>query len=270
MDAERIVVIKYGGAAMQGEGLKLGVIQDVSRLAASGAGVVLVHGGGPELTALQERLGIETRFVDGLRYTDEGTVDAALMALCGKVNKDLVRLLENEGQKAAGLSGIDGGVLRCVRQADPDLGFVGRIESVDTGLLRVLLNAGYVPVVSTVGLGADGLAYNVNADTAAGRIAAALAADLYITMSDVPGVLRDAGDPATLIREIRAFEVEQLIGAGYISGGMIPKARGVADALFRGARAALIIDGRVPHALAACLRDRESIGTVFVKPDEEG
>ena len=262
-----MIVIKYGGAAMQDDSLRLGVIRDISQLAASGGGVVLVHGGGPELTALQERLGLKTKFSGGLRYTDEGTMNAALMALCGKVNKGIVRLLQNEGQKAAGLCGIDGGILRCERQKDPDLGFVGTVTDVDTGLLHVLLESGYIPVISTVGLGTDGLAYNINADTAAGRIAAALCADLYITMSDVPGVLREVDDHSTLIRQIRTNEVGQLIGAGYISGGMIPKVQGVADALLRGAKAASIIDGRVPHALMACLRDRESIGTMIVKPD---
>ena len=264
MDAIRTIVVKYGGAAMQSDALKAGVVQDVSQLSASGAYVVLVHGGGPELSALQRRLGIETRFVDGLRYTDEGTMDAALMALCGKVNKDLVRMLENEGSHAVGLSGIDGGILRCTKQTDPDIGFVGEVKSVDTRLLHTLLKDGCIPVVSTVGLGEDGLAYNINADTAAGRIAAALSADLFITMSDVPGVLRDVDDPASLIHEIRTGEIEGLIEAGFITGGMIPKVRGLAEALLRSARSASIIDGRVPHALSACLEGGEHTGTSII------
>lgn len=228
---------------MQSEELKDGVMKDAARLSAAGAKVVLVHGGGPDLSALQVKLGIETRFVDGLRYTDAETIDAALMALCGKVNKDLVRRI---GNKAVGISGIDGGILRCVRKAEPDIGFVGEISEIDTGLLHTLLDSGYLPVVSTVGLGGDGLAYNINADTAAGKIAADLKADLYVTMSDIPGVLNESGD---VIPEILSSEVEGLIANGVISGGMIPKARGLADAVKSGIGSALIIDGRVPGAL---------------------
>jgi len=245
----KTIVIKYGGAAMQSEELKAGVMEDACALVDAGADVVLVHGGGPELTALQERLGIETRFVDGLRYTDEETMDAALMALCGKVNKDLVRLLENLGHKAVGISGVDGCVLKCVRQLDPDIGLVGEICEVVTELLQTLLGAGYIPVVSTVGLGEDGLVYNINADSAAGRIAAGLSADFFVTLSDVPGLLRDAGDPGSLIPEVRAGEIEGLIESGAITGGMIPKTRGIADAIKYGADSVTIIDGRVPHAL---------------------
>jgi len=259
----KTIVIKYGGAAMQSEELKAGVMEDVALMAGRGARVVLVHGGGPELSALQKRLGLETRFVEGLRYTDETTIDAALMALCGKVNKDLVRLLENAGQKAVGISGLDGGLLICEKQQEPDIGFVGRVRQVDTGLLHALLGAGYVPVVSTVGLGVDGQAYNVNADTAAGSIAAALGADCLITMSNIPGVMRDADDPASVIPEIRAGEVEELIEGGVISGGMIPKARGLADAVRKGAASAAIIDGRAPHALRNCAEGAGG-GTFFV------
>ena len=259
----KTVVIKYGGAAMQSEMLKSGVMEDAAGLAEDGAAVVLVHGGGPELSALQKRLGIETRFVQGSRYTDEETMDAALMALCGKVNKDLVRLLENSGRKAVGISGIDGGLLQCSRQEEPDIGFVGLVDEVDTGLLRTLLDAGYIPVVSTVGLGRDGLAYNINADIAAGKIAASLSADYYVTMSDIPGVLSDAEDAGSLISEIRADEVEGMIERGVVSGGMIPKARGLSDAVKSGAGFAVIVDGRVPHALRLWA-DGKGEGTVFV------
>jgi len=253
----KTVVIKYGGAAMQSEELKAGVMEDVAMLAED-ADVILVHGGGPELSALQKKLGSEPLFVDGLRYTDEETIDAALMALCGKVNKELVRLLENLGRKAVGLSGIDGGTLRCVKQREPDIGFVGKITDVDTGLLLTLLGAGYTPVVSTVGLGDDEHAYNINADTAAGKIAAAVKADLYITLTDVPGVLKDAD----LIAEIKTGEVEELIAKGVITGGMIPKACGIADIVTKGAGSAYIIDGRVPHALHAFMNG-EMTGTRF-------
>ena len=259
----KTIVIKYGGAAMESEELKAGVMEDVCGLAEAGSAVVLVHGGGPELSLLQKRLGLETRFVDGLRYTDEETIGAALMALCGKVNKDLVRLLQNAGGKAAGISGIDGGLLHCKKQREPDIGYVGEVEKVDTGLIRTLLRDGYIPVVSTIGLGNDGLAYNVNADTAAGKIAAALSADSYVTMSDIPGVLRDADDDESRIPEIRLDEVENLIEKGVISGGMIPKARGMADAVISGVGSAHLIDGRVPHVLRDWA-EGSAAGTVFI------
>jgi len=243
MPSGKTIVIKYGGAAMQSDELKDGVMNDVASLAAAGNHVVLVHGGGPDLSAFQKKLGKEPRFVDGLRYTDEETIDAALMVLCGKVNKDLVRRI---GQSAVGISGIDGGALLCSRRTDPDIGYVGEIREVDTGLLRTLIGAGYIPVVSTIGIGEDGLAYNINADTAAGKIAVSLSADLYVTMTDVPGVLNDLGE---LIPEIMTSDVEGLIDSGVISGGMIPKARGLADAVQNGVGSALIIDGRAPHAI---------------------
>jgi len=253
----KTIVIKYGGAAMQSEELKAGVMEDVAKLA-SDADVILVHGGGPELSALQKKLGSEPLFVEGLRYTDEETMDAALMALCGKVNKDLVRLLENLGRKAVGLSGVCGGTLRCTKQKEPDIGFVGEISDVETKLLHTLLGAGYTPVVSTVGLGDDGYAYNINADTAAGCIAASMAASHYVTLSDVPGVLNGAD----LISEVKVSETEGLISEGVITGGMIPKVRGIADAIKRGAGSASIIDGREPHALRAWMNG-EMTGTRF-------
>jgi acetylglutamate kinase len=249
----KTIVVKYGGAAMQSDELRRGVMEDVVWLFSAGARVLLVHGGGPELSALQQRLGMETKFVDGLRYTDAETIDAAFMALCGKVNKGLVQLIQNAGGRAAGLSGLDGGMLRCVKKAKPDLGFVGEITSVEPGLPNAILDAGYIPVISTVGLGEDGLAYNINADTTAGGIAAALRADLLIAMSDIPGVLRDVNDAASLIATIRTDEVEAFIGAGTISGGMIPKVRGLKEAVEAGVSAASIVDGRRPHALRDAL-----------------
>ena len=245
----KTVVIKYGGAAMLDAAGENSVIEDVAWLSESGAKVILVHGGGPELSSLQKKLGLEPRFIDGLRYTDEETMGAAIMALCGKVNKNLVRLLENLGKKAVGISGIDGGILRCVRHDEPDLGYVGKVQNVDTELIDVLLTGGYIPVVSTVGLGDDGLAYNINADFAAGKIAASLCADFFVTMSDVPGVLRRVNDPGSLIGEIHVDEVGELIESGGISGGMMPKVLGIKDAIRDGARSAVIIDGRMPHSL---------------------
>ena len=252
----KCIVVKYGGAAMKSSALRNCVIKDIVNLRESGADVVIVHGGGPDLTALQEQLGIETMFVDGLRYTDAQTIDAALMALCGKVNKDIVRLLEKEGQRAAGLSGIDGSIICCRKQEVPDLGYVGEITRIRKELIHILLIGGIMPVISTVGMGEDGLAYNINADTAAGRIAAALGTDYFITLSDVPGVLEDLNDPMSLIVEMDEDEAEELIGSGVISGGMIPKIRGICDAVNRGAKSASIIDGRVPHSLLLALAER--------------
>jgi len=254
--SRKCIVVKYGGAAMKSSALRNCVIRDIVNLRESGADVVIVHGGGPELTTLQEQLGIETMFVDGLRFTDAQTIDAALMALCGKVNKDIVRLLEKEGQRAAGLSGIDGSIICCRKQEIPDLGFVGEITKIRKELLHILLIGGIMPIISTVGIGEDGLAYNINADTAAGRIAAALGADCFITLSDVPGVLQDTSDPMSLIVEMDEDEAEELIRSGIITGGMIPKIRGVCDAVRRGAKSASIIDGRVPHSLLSALAER--------------
>ena len=252
----KTIVIKYGGAAMKSSGLRNCVVKDIVNLRESEAEIVLVHGGGPELTELQEQLGIETRFVDGLRYTDAQTIDAALMALCGKVNKDIVRMLEKEGQRAAGFSGIDGSTILCRKQSDPDLGYVGDIIRIKKELIHTLLIGGIMPVISTIGIGEDGLAYNINADTAAGRIAASMSADYFITLSDVPGVLQDVNDPISLIVEMNETEAEDLIESGVIFGGMIPKVRGLADAVKRGARSASIVDGRVPHSLLFALAER--------------
>ena len=256
------VVIKYGGAAMQSTALQSGVMEDVAAIAATGAHVIVVHGGGPELSALQAKLGSEPRFVEGLRYTDEATIEAALMTLCGKINKNLVRLIENAGGRAAGISGIDGGILKCVRKKEPDLGYVGEITEVDTELLQALLDADYIPVVSTVGLGTDGNAYNINADTAAGMIAVNLPAEFFVAMSDIPGVLSDPDDPDSLIAGVRLDEVEKMIAEGVISGGMIPKARGIAEAVRGGVGTAFIIDGRVPRALRNFI-EGECVGTTF-------
>ena len=252
----KTIVVKYGGAAMKSPELKDCVIKDILSLKESEADLVVVHGGGPELSALQKQLGIETRFVDGLRFTDAQTIDAAIMALCGKVNKDIVRMLEKEGQRAVGISGIDGSIIGCKKQKEPDLGYVGEIIWIKKELIDILLGGGIVPVISTVGIGEDGSAFNVNADTAAGRIAASLNADYFITLSDIPGVLRDVNDPTSLIVEMDESESEKMIETGVISGGMIPKIRGITNAIKHGARSASIIDGRVPHSLLFALAER--------------
>ena len=279
---DKTVVVKYGGAAMMSADLKKCVISDIAKIKESGADIVIVHGGGPDLTALQERLGLETKFVDGLRFTDDQTIDAALMALCGKVNKDIVRLLENEGSGAIGLSGMDGSIVCCKKQENPDLGFVGEITQINKKLLSVLLCEGFIPVISSIGIGDDGNAYNINADTVAGRVAAELNADYYITLSDVPGVLKDVNDPSSQIAQMYDFEADSFISDGVISGGMIPKIRGVVDAINRGAESASIVDGRVEHALLITLKDiiaaetgetsenrGQSIGTTILKGSKE-
>ena len=271
---QKTIVVKYGGAAMQSEALKRTVCEDAAALAASGARLMLVHGGGSELSAFMMQNGREPVFVDGLRYTDAETVEAALMVLAGKINKELAAEIARAGGRAVGICGIDDGMIIARKQTEPDLGFVGEITKVDPYILEGLLSAGLIPVVASLALGEDGQIYNVNADTAAGGIAAALRANAYITLSDIPGVLRDTKDPATLIPAIRvsgensensinneinesgdseypagAPTLEQLFADGVVSGGMIPKLNSLADAVRRGVGYAQIIDGRVPHAL---------------------
>ena len=256
----KTVVIKYGGSAMETAGLMLSILEDIAKLRNSGVNVVIVHGGGPELSAMQTRLGIETKFIDGLRVTDPETVDAALMVLCGKLNKDIVRMLENEGCRAVGLAGIDGSILKCKRYANHDIGFVGEIIQIDESLISALIAGGFVPVISSVGIGEDGLAYNINADTAAGRIAAAMNADCFLALSDVPGVYRDMQDPASLIDCMDVDTAEELFMTGAFKNGMIPKVRGLIEAIRSGVRQAAIIDGHVPHALLLSLAERVAPG----------
>jgi len=259
------LLIKYGGAAMTSETLKAQVIEDLVALAAEGRQVVLVHGGGPELSAFMERQGKEPRFVDGLRYTDEETLEAALMVLAGKVNKGLVALIEDSGGRAAGLCGVDGGMVRAVRALSAgggDLGFVGEIADVDTALLQGLLDGGIIPVVASLGLGWDGQIYNINADTLAAALAPPLGAELVV-LSDIPGVLRDVDDPASLIPELRTGAIPRLIEEGIIRGGMIPKITGCAAAVERGAASATIADGRIPHALQKAIAEA-GVGTKII------
>jgi len=259
----KTIVVKYGGAAMRSEALKRSVCEDAVALAASGARLVLVHGGGPELSEFIKKSGKDTVFVDGLRYTDEETLEAAIMVLAGKINKELVAEIARAGGRAAGICGIDGGMVAVRKQTEPDLGFVGGITEIRPEILETLLSAGMIPVVATVALGADGQIYNVNADTAAGEIAIALRADAYITLSDIPGVLRDTNDPDTLIPLIRAGALEQLFAEGAVTGGMIPKLNSLADAVRRGLGYAQIIDGRAPHALLEAVSGA-AIGTKLI------
>ena len=262
----KIVVIKYGGSAMQSETLKNSVVRDVILLHLIGVKVVLVHGGGPEITELLTRLGKETQFVGGLRVTDRETVEVAQMVLAGKVNKSLVNLIECSGGRAVGLCGMDGHMISAV-QKDPALGYVGRITAVDPTPVLDLLEKGYIPVVSTLGCDDAGNVYNVNADTAAAKLAATLRAESLISLTDTAGILRDKDDPATLISRVTVAETEQLIADGVIAGGMLPKVECCTDAIRGGVRRVFIIDGRVPHSILIETLTDEGIGTMFVGSD---
>lgn len=266
----KTVVVKYGGAAMINESLRSDVAQDLALMSCVGIRAVLVHGGGPEIDAMLRRLGKEPRFVGGLRYTDEETMEVVQMVLAGRVNKELVGLLGEAGCPAVGLCGIDGGLIKARRRAKgEDLGLVGEIESVSPAVLEAALAGGFLPVVATVAAGAEGegaahRAYNVNADTAAAAIAAALGAQKLVLLTDVPGILRDVSDPGTLIREMPRSEAAALIASGVVTKGMIPKVECCAKAVEEGVGAAHIIDGRVPHSLLVELFTDAGIGTMIV------
>ncbi len=261
--AGKIVVVKYGGNAMKSEELKLAVMHDIVLLRLVGVNVVLVHGGGPEISAMMSRLGKESRFVGGLRVTDEETADIVQM-VANKINKRLVNMIGAIGGTAVGLSGTDAHMLRC-SMLDPALGYVGKIEKVKTRVITDLLERGYIPVISTVGYDPSGKCYNVNADTAAAAIAGTLGAECLLSMTDVEGLLRDVNDPYSLIREATVEEVAAYKEQGIIRGGMIPKVDCCVDALAAGVGRAFIIDGRVPHALLIEMLTSEGIGTMFVR-----
>ena len=262
----KTVVIKYGGNAMINERLKHSVMRDIVLLRLIGVRVVLVHGGGPEISEMLKRLGKQSVFVDGLRYTDEETAEVVRMVLAGKINKSLVNILESIGGKALGLCGIDGHMLKCSKESEK-LGYVGKITDIDTKVITDALDAGYIPVVSTVGYDDEGHIYNVNADTASAAIAGALHATSLILMTDTVGVLRDKEDESSLIEKIWVSDIPSLVKQGVISGGMIPKIECCRDAIRRGVKKVFIIDGRVEHSiLVETLSDR-GIGTMFVNED---
>ncbi len=263
----KIVVVKYGGNAMVNEQLKQQVMEDIVLLWLIGVKVVLVHGGGPEITEMMGKLGKKAEFVDGLRVTDQETIDIVQMVLAGKVNKTLVNLLEMKGGKAIGLSGMDGRLIEA-RVKDERLGFVGEITKIHIHPVTDLLDKGYIPVVSTVGCDREGNAYNINGDTAAARIAGALAAKRLILMTDIAGVLRDRNDPASLIPDLTVSEAKALYGTGVVSGGMIPKVDCCITALDAGVESAVIMDGRVPHSILMELLTNEGAGT-RIRRDEE-
>lgn len=260
----KIVVIKYGGNAMTNEELKQAVMSDIVLLSLVGIKVVLVHGGGPEINDMLKRLNIESKFINGLRYTDKDTIDVVKMVLSGKVNKELVALLQQHEGKAMGLCGIDGEMLLAEKmQSDVDLGYVGKIKKVNTKPILDALNNGYVPVIATVGVGEDGQTYNINADTASSRIASELGAENLILMTDIAGLLKDKNDPSTLIPSVNVSEVPFMKRQGIISGGMIPKIDCCVEAVRRGVKRTSIIDGRVPHSILIELLSNEGIGTQF-------
>lgn len=260
----KIVVIKYGGNAMVSEELKQQVMEDMVLLWLIGVKVVLVHGGGPEISENLNRIGKESKFVDGLRVTDAETMDIVQMVLSGKINKGLVNLIETKGGKAMGISGIDGRMIKAVCK-DERLGFVGRITEVNVEPIFDLLNNGYIPIVSSVGCDEEGNIYNINADTAAAYIAGALKAERLITMTDIEGVLKDKNDPTTVIREIDTKAAVRLFEDGTISGGMIPKVECCLDAIARGVQRVTIMDGRVPHALLIETLTDEGAGTMIAE-----
>lgn len=259
---DKIVVVKYGGNAMINEELKELVMQDIVMLHSVGIKVVLAHGGGPEISAMLKKINHESKFVNGLRVTDEETIDVVLQILSGKLNKNLVKELNLKGAKAVGLSGLDAGLIKAEKIND-ELGYVGNITDINPTIILDNLEKGYIPVISTLGYDNDGNVYNINADTAASRIAGALGAEKFILMTDIQGVMKDKDDPNSLIRSIYVSDLKKLENEGIIAGGMIPKVECCVDAVRRGVKNVTIIDGRVPHSIIIELLTDEGIGTEF-------
>ncbi|MBE7090713.1 MAG: acetylglutamate kinase [Clostridiales bacterium] len=265
----KVVVIKYGGNAMVNETLKQQVMEDIVLLHLVGIKIVLVHGGGPEITETLQKVGKTTEFVGGLRVTDKETVDVVQMVLAGKINKSLVNLLGLNGGKAVGLSGLDGRMIRA-KMKDERLGYVGDVVDVDVSPIQDLLEKDYIPVVSTLGCDDEGNVYNINADTAAAFIAGKMKASRLIMMTDIEGILRDRNDPKSLIPLIDLKEADELFKDGVISGGMIPKVDCCITAIHKGVRKVIILDGRVPHALLIETMTDEGAGTMVVKEKKDG
>ncbi len=259
----KTVVVKYGGNAMISEQLRQAVISDIVLLSLVGIHVAVVHGGGPEISQMLQRLGQTSRFVDGLRYTDEQTMDVVQQVLCGKVNKDLVGLINRKGGRAVGLCGLDDGLLQAT-QLSPAYGLVGRVDEVNPRPVLDCLELGYLPVVATVAQGTDGNGvYNVNADTAAAKLAIALKASCLLLLTDVRGLLTDPEDESTLIPAVRASEIPGLIKDGVIQGGMLPKIDCAVEAVRSGVNSAVILDGRIPHSILIELLSDEGLGTML-------
>lgn len=262
----KVVIIKYGGNAMINEELKQAVMNDIVLLSLIGVKVVLVHGGGPEINDMLKKIGKKSEFVNGLRVTDAETIDTVLMVLAGKVNKSLVNLIECIGGKSVGLCGLDGHMIEA-EKLDEDLGFVGKITDVNIEPITDLLDKGYIPVISTLGCDKDGHVYNINADTAAARIAGAMKAESLISMTDICGILLDKDDPSTLLTNINTEKAHELMEQGVIQGGMIPKVECCLDAIHLGVNRVFILDGTKPHAILMEMLTDEGVGTMFVKED---
>src|SRR5574344_465336 len=263
----KTIVVKYGGNAMLNEELKAAVMEDLVLLSTIGIHTVLVHGGGPEINAMLEKTGKESKFINGLRYTDAETMEIVQMVLTGKLNKDIVGLLLQAGGKAVGLSGVDSGLLRAkkIEKDGVDLGFVGEVTEVNSAIIETLIDNNFIPVISTVALGesGDNSKYNINADTAAAKIAVSLKAEKFVQLTNVPGVLRDINDPSSLIKRIEKTAIPSLIATGVISSGMIPKIECCMEAINGGVPRTHIIDGRVPHSLLIEMFSDRGIGTMI-------
>ncbi len=261
---DKYVVVKYGGNAMTDPELKKSVMQDLLLLNLVGVKVVLVHGGGPEINSALDKMQIESKFKDGLRVTDEPTMEVVQMVLAGKVNKGLVANIVELGGKAVGLCGIDGNMIK-VHKKNADLGLVGEIDDIDTTLIETVISQGYIPVLSSIGVDENGVAYNINADTVAAKVAGALQAETMVAMTNIDGVMRDKDNPTSLIPQLSVAEAEQLKQEGIIAGGMIPKVDCCLEAIEAGAQKVFIINGEIPHAILIELLTNEGLGTMFVK-----
>ena len=260
----KIVVIKYGGNAMINEELKMNVINDVVLLSEIGVKVILVHGGGPEISGTLKKMNKESKFIHGLRYTDDETIDVVQMVLAGKTNKDLVKLIMQSGGNAVRISGIDNQLIVAKKhECEDDLGYVGDIDKINPNIILDMLEKGYIPVIASVGTDEEGHTYNINADTAAAEIAGALSAENMILVSDIPGLLFDKDDESTLIPLVHVYEVKGLEDKGIISGGMIPKVECCVRAIRQNVKKAVIIDGRIPHSILIEMLSKEGIGTMF-------
>ena len=260
---DKYVVVKYGGNAMTDPELKKSVMQDLLLLNLVGVKVVLVHGGGPEINSALDKMQIESTFKDGLRVTDEPTMEVVQMVLAGKVNKGLVANIVELGGKAVGLCGIDGNMIK-VHKKNADLGLVGEIDDIDTTLIETVISQGYIPVLSSIGVDENGVAYNINADTVAAKVAGALQAETMVAMTNIDGVMRDKDNPTSLIPQLSVAEAEQLKQEGIIAGGMIPKVDCCLEAIEAGAQKVFIINGEIPHAILIELLTDEGLGTMFV------
>lgn len=258
------VVVKYGGNAMIDEEIKQSVMQDLLLLSLVGVKVVLVHGGGPDINDTLGKMGIASQFKNGLRVTDEATMDVVQMVLAGRVNKSLVAHIASLGGKATGICGVDGAMIK-VHQKSEDLGLVGTIDSIDTGLIKALVDNGYIPVVASVGVDDNGTIYNINADTVAAYIAGALQAECMVAMTNIDGVMLNKDDPASLVPKLTEADTTKLVADGVIAGGMIPKVECCIEAIQKGVKKVFIINGEIPHAILIELLTNEGLGTMFVK-----